>query len=281
MKRRTAKSGWYYAGRCSACLVMILCAVSTIYPIVWLGITSIKRNSEVYVNPWALPAAPQFENFLIAWTDGNMSVFFRNSVFLGVVCTGLSLLISCMSAYGITRFDLKPAKWIEIYFLFGILVPIHSVLIPLFMIMMKCRLLNTMVALVVIYITFMLPTSIFLLSAGMRSIPNELEEAAVIDGCMTVKMFFHVIVPLSTPTLFTVATLNFLLVCNEYIFALIFTGNKRLRTLPVGLASFAGVYGSDYATMAAGVIIAIIPSIAVFTILQDKVIKGVTAGAIK
>jgi raffinose/stachyose/melibiose transport system permease protein len=276
------KSNLQHISVTSACyILLIIYAFITLFPIIWLFFTALKTNSEVYLNPWALPKVPQLENYIEAWNAGKMNIYMKNSIILGLFCTFISLVISCMAAYGITRFKTRVSKYANLYFLFGILVPIHSVIIPLFIIMSKVRLLNTIAALMVIYTTFVLPVSIFLLSSSMSAIPKELEEAAIMDGCGFIKVFKNIIMPVSRPALATVAILNFLFVWNEYIFALIFTGSDAIRTLPVGLANFSGVYGSNYATMAAGVMIAVIPSITIYICMQERVIKGITAGAVK
>ncbi|MHB8063224.1 MAG: carbohydrate ABC transporter permease [Ruminiclostridium sp.] len=262
-------------------LILSIYTVIAIFPLIWLAITSLKTNSEVFLNPWALPKVLQLNNYLEAWNLGKMNIYLKNSTLLEIVCLFFSLLISCMAAYAISKFKTKISKFANVYFVFGILVPVHSMIIPLFMIMSKLKLLDNLISLVIVYTTFVLPISIFLLSSFMAKIPSELEEAGIVEGCNFLDIFYHIILPMSRPAIATVAILNFLSVWNEYIFALIFTGRDELRTLPVGLASFVGKYGTNYSTMAAGVIIAAVPGILIYLTMQENVIKGMTAGAVK
>lgn len=262
-------------------VVLVIYALITVFPLVWLGYTSLKTNNEVFMNPWALPGIPQLQNYIEAWKVAKMSLYMRNSVMVALVCLLFSLLIGSMAAYGIARFKTAISKYSYVYFIFGILVPVHTVLIPLYVLMSKLKLVNTIWALFSAYTAFSIPISIFILAAALSVIPNELEESGIIDGCNAFQVFFHIILPISKPTLATVAILNFLSFWNEYIFALIFTSNDAIRTLPVGLANFRGQYAVNYSTMAAGMMIAIIPSIIVYVLMQENVIEGMTAGAVK
>lgn len=267
-------SPWVYA-------ILVIFTVVFLYPIVWLVINSFKTNEELFLSPWTLPGSLSPENFIRALTEANLLRNFVNSTIISVSVVILSVLLSAMAAYGLTRLQWKGSKLTLGIFLLGMMIPTYSTIIPLFAMFNKLGITNTYSAVIIPQLVFAFPISILILTGFFRGIPKELEEAAIIDGCTVPKIFFKIIWPISTPSLVTVAVINFITAWNDLLFPTIFMSDKDMMTLPVGLSTFQGRYSTDYVGMIAAVVITIIPSIIVYTILHDKIIDGMVAGAVK
>ncbi len=267
-------SPWTYA-------ILVICTVMFLYPIVWLVINSFKTNEELFLSPWTLPESLSPENYIRALTEANLLRNFVNSTIISVSVVILSVLLSAMAAYGLTRLQWKGSKLTLGIFLLGMMIPTYSTIIPLFAMFNKLGITNTYSAVIIPQLVFAFPISILILTGFFRGIPKELEEAAIIDGCSVPNIFFKIIWPISTPSLVTVAVINFITAWNDLLFPTIFLSDKDMMTLPVGLTAFQGRYSTDYVGMIAAVVITIIPSIIVYTILHDKIIDGMVAGAVK
>lgn len=265
---------WVYA-------VLIFFTIIFLYPIVWLVINAFKTNEELFLSPWTLPGSLKPDNFIRALTEANLLRNFINSVIISASVVVLSVLLSAMSAYGLTRLQWKGSNITLSVFLLGMMIPTYSTIIPLFAMFNKIGINNTYAAVIIPQLVFALPISILILTGFFRNIPRELEEAAVIDGCSVPRIFFRIIWPISTPSLVTVAVINFITAWNDLLFPTIFLSDKNMMTLPVGLSTFQGRYSTDYVGMIAAVVITIIPSIIVYTVLHDKIIDGMVAGAVK
>ena len=166
-------------------------------------------------------------------------------------------------------------------FLIGMMVPIHCTLIPIYITFAKISLINTYLGLIIPYVAFGFPTTIYIMTGFFSSLPREMEEAAVIDGCGLPTCFFRIMLPISKVGLFTVSIFSFVGNWNELLVALIFTNSDNVKTLPVGLTSFVGVYNTNYAPMLAAIVIAILPTIAVYCSFSNAIVDGLTAGAVK
>lgn len=256
-------------------------AIMCLYPLLWLLLNSFKTNSELFGNPWGLPKAFTIENYTKAWTVGNVGVYFFNSSMVTVISSSISILLSVTAAYAISRMKWKLSGVVLLVFLIGVMVPNHSTLIPLFSMFQSAKILNSYTALILPYVAFGLPIAIFLLTGYFESIPRELEEAALIDGCKLPQILFRIIIPISKPTIVTVLVSNFITMWNDLLFALVFMTDTKKMTLPVGLTQFVGRYGVDYTGMIAAIIFTVVPSILVYVFLHDKIIAGMTSGAVK
>lgn len=260
---------------------LTLYAVLTLYPLFWLVISSFKTNSEFFNRPFALPLSWSFTNFSTAWQASKMGTAFLNSVIVSVLSLVLTLFLSSLAAYVLARIQFRFKALILAFFVVGMLIPIHSTLVPLFILMKQIGLLNTYWALVLPYTAFALPTAIFVLTAYLASVPKEVEEAAYIDGTKLWGVFWRIMLPISLPALSTVIILSFLHFWNDFSFALVFISKSSLKTLPLSIANFADGYQTDYGLTLAAMTIAVIPTIAVYLAFQEQVMKGMTAGAVK
>ena len=261
----------------------LLCVFTLVflYPIVWLVINSFKDGAELFASPWSLPDHPTLENFCRALTEGNIARNFLNSVIVTSVVVVVVTALSATAAYGITRLRWRASKAVLATFLLGMTIPMHATIVPLFSIFNKIGLINTFAAVIIPHVVFAMPIAIFILSGFFESIPREMEEAAVMDGCTIPGAFIRVVCPMATPSLVTVAVITFITAWNDLLFPQIFLSDPDKMTLPVGLTTFQGRYSTDYVGMIAAVVITIIPSIVVYVLLHRRIVEGMTAGAVK
>lgn len=260
---------------------LLVYGILTLYPLFWLVISAFKTNAEFFNRPFGLPQAWQFDNFIRAWTSSKMGIAFMNSCFVSIGALALNLLISSLAAYVLSRFQFRFKAWIFAFFVVGMLIPIHSTLVPLFILMKQISMLNTYWALILPYTAFTLPTAIFILTAYLTSVPKEMEEAAYIDGTGIWGVFFRIMLPISLPALSTVIILSFLFYWNDFSFALVFISKSTMKTLPLSIASFSDGYQTDYGLTLAAMTIAVLPTIMMYLLFQEQVMKGMTAGAVK
>lgn len=256
-------------------------ALLTLYPLYWLFISAFKTNEEFFTRPFALPQAPSFDNMIRAWKLAGMGQAMINSAVVTVLAMLLTLILGAMCAFALSRFKFRLQGAIVAYFLLGMLIPIHSTLVPLFIMLKNIGMLNTHWALILPYTAFELSLAIFLIAAYMTSIPKEVEEAALIDGMGYWGLFLRIILPLSVPGMATVAILAFLRYWNEFAFALVFINSQALKTLPLSLSIFSDGFGTDYGLTMAAMAIAVVPTIVIYLIFQEQIMKGMVAGAVK
>jgi len=258
-------------------------SVITLFPILWLAYNSVKTNNDFLANPFSLPSLSklQLKNYYDAWVTMGIQKFTLNSLIISCTSVLLSLIISSMAAYAIERMIWNSSQKVLNYFLAGIMVPIQIILIPLFINFKKLNLLDSRIGLLIPTVAFALPTSIYILTGFYKAIPRELEEAALIDGCSVYKIFYKIILPLTMPAFVTIAVFNFLGAWNDLLIPLVLIQTPELMTLPVGLLNFRGMYGAELTKMFAAVFISAIPSIIIYFVLQDKLLKGMIAGAVK
>ncbi|WP_238480554.1 carbohydrate ABC transporter permease [Anaerocellum diazotrophicum] len=258
-------------------------SILTLFPLIWLVYNSVKTNNDFLANPFGLPQLSklQLKNYYDAWVTMGIQRFTINSLIISSVSVIFSLIISSMAAYAIERMIWRSSQKVLNYFLSGIMVPIQIILIPLFINFKKLNLLDSRVGLLIPTVAFALPTSIFILTGFYKTIPRELEEAALIDGCSVYKIFYKIILPLTMPAFVTIAVFNFLGAWNDLLIPLVLIQTPEKMTLPVGLLNFRGMYGAELTKMFAAVVISAIPSIIIYFVLQDKLLKGMIAGAVK
>lgn len=261
-------------------LFLTVMLLVTGFPFLWMFISSFKTNIEFFDNPWGFPKNWVFENYANAWSNGIQN-YLLNSVLVTFVTVVGTLLTAAMIAFILARRPFKSSGLILSLFVAGIIIPFHSTLIPLFLIMQKLKLLNTHVSLYLPYIAFSLPVAVFLLYGFFKQLPKELEEAALIDGAGIYRIFFTIFLPLSRAILATVAILAAINAWNEFMLALVFLSDSAIQTLPIGLMSFQGAFTTDYAGLSAALVISALPVLLLYVLFQENVTKGLTAGAVK
>mgnify|MGYP001495081847 CR=1 FL=1 len=276
----------------------------SVMSLLWIVVTSLRTDQDLFSSPWGLPSAPQWVNYKIAWTIAKMGQYTANSVIVTLSSVFCMVVISSMAAYAITKTDFFAAKPLFFYFLAGMAVPASLLLVPLFMTLKNFNirdlalfsvgdywlihikdfyLIDSRLGLILIYTTLGIPFTVFVLTGFFRTLPTALAESAAVDGANEYTTFYRIFLPLSKPGLITVAIFNFLYTWNEYQFALVFISNERLKTLPVGLYSLALAtqHSNNWTALFAGLVILMLPTLLIFIILEDRITKGLTVGAVK
>jgi raffinose/stachyose/melibiose transport system permease protein len=242
---------------------------------------SFKTNKEIFSAPFALPEKVTFDNYSFAWTAGRLGIATFNSFVVCVASLILSMIIGSMAAFGIARMRWKGAKLAMTYFLTGMMIPVHCVLIPLFTRFANLNLSNTLTGIILPYLTFSLPITIFIMTGFFKGLPNELIECACMEGANIFQIFFKICLPLGRTGLFVTGLMTFIGNWNELLVAMVFISDESKKTLPVALSKFVGPHATNYSQMFAAIVIAIIPTIVVYCAFSNKIVDGLTAGAVK
>ncbi len=260
---------------------MSILAVLYLLPLLWVVYVSLKDDKTLFVSPWALPEHLMIENYSFAWTAGKLGVATLNSAIVCGVTLLLCLLVGSMAAFAIGRMRWKLSGAMMTYFLTGMMIPVHCILIPVFTRFSKMHLTNSLTGLILPYLTLSLPITIFIMTGFFQSLPNELFESACIDGCSIYRSFTHIALPLARTGLFVTGLMTFVANWNELLLAMVFISDDNKKTLPVSLSKFVGPYNTNYSQMFAAIVIAIIPTIVVYCMFSNQIVDGLTAGAVK
>ena len=262
-------------------VTLTIAALAVILPLLWLLLASLKTRQDLTRNTWGLPQTWEFKNYYLAWTGSRIPRYMINSIratFLSIV---LTVVLSTPVSFVVSRFRFKGNNLLYLFFIAGMMIPIHSTVIPIYTMVGDLNMKNNLEVLSLIYGAYRIPVSIFILEGFMSGIPRELEECAVIDGATVWDIFFRVIAPLSRDGIVTIAILTVLSSWNELLISMLLISNSLLKTLPTGLMGFIIDYNSEYTQLAAGIMIAIIPPIIFYMFAQEKIEKGMIAGAVK
>ena len=262
-------------------VILLIMVIICIYPIVWMFFGSMKDKAEFYTNIWGLPKQIHLDNYIAAWKNADLGRRFINSliVTLGSMC--IMIPVTSFAAYAVARLNFKGKNLIYMYLLLGIMIPAGVLGIPTFTVAMKMGLLNSHFGLMLIYAAQNIAMGMFIMRGFFISLPRELEEAAMIDGCSRFGCFVRIIVPLARAGVATQVIFNGLTIWNDYFMANIMITKDELRTLPLSIANFVGKHSTNYPELFAMLTMATIPVIIVFVLSQKSFIEGVAAGAVK
>lgn len=260
---------------------LVIMAIIYIVPLLWVFTVSFKTNKEIFTNPFGLPKSFCFDNYTFSWNAGQLGIATLNSFIVCVVTLILSLIFGSMAAFAIGRMKWKGSKACLTYFLLGMMIPVHCVLIPLFTRFANMGLSNTLTGIIIPYLTFSLPITIYIMTGFFQNMPNELIESACIDGASIYQIFGKIALPLSRTGLFVTGLMTFVANWNELLLAMVFISKDTKKTLPVSLSKFVGPYNTNYSQMFAAIIIAIIPTIIVYCAFSNQIVDGLTAGSVK
>ncbi len=253
-----------------------------IFPIYWLMTFSLKSNSEIFGgNPLGLPKVWMWVNYSKALVTGKVGLYFINSIIVTGATIFITAIAALMATYALTRMNFKLRKPLTTFYVLGLTVPIHSALLPVFVMLRNLRMTNSYQALILPYVAFAIPMAFMIFSGFMASLPRELEEAACLDGCSIYGVFFRIIAPLMKPAVATVSIFTFLQAWNELMFAVVFISDTKYKTLTVGIQSLAGQYTIDWGAIGAGLVVATIPTLLVYIFMSKKVQDSLVAGAVK
>jgi raffinose/stachyose/melibiose transport system permease protein len=261
--------------------LLAVSAILVILPLIFILVSSFKTNEEIFSGAFNLPKKFNPENYRTVFNPlYHIHTYFINSVVYAVIVCTLGVLIDTMAAYAIGRMIWKFSKLVLALFLSGIMIPLHAILVPLYVMVSRFRLPNQG-ALLLLFIASTIPASVFLITGYLRQVPRAVEESAVIDGSSILHLFFTIVIPIIKPAIATVTIFNFMGVWNDLMLSLIFLNNDSIQTLQLGVANFKSAFFTDYGLILAALVVSIIPSIIVFLFMSDKIVSGITAGAVK
>lgn len=262
-------------------IVLGLVGLFQIFPIIWLMMFSLKTNSEIFAgNPFAIPLDPKWQNYLSVF-DGGIGTYFWNSVWITVVATLLTIIIASMATFAITRMKWKLSGIFLGIIMVGLMIPIHSALIPLYNMFLSVNLIDNPASIVITYATYNLPITVMILLGFYLTIPREIEEATIIDGGSVHHLFFRIILPLSAPIMSTTVIINMIYNWNEFVFVNTFISSDKFKTLTVGIQNFIGQYATDWGAIGATLVISVLPIIIAFLFFSERIMEGITASAVK
>ncbi|MFA6940143.1 MAG: carbohydrate ABC transporter permease [Clostridiaceae bacterium] len=261
-------------------IFLFFLVIIVLYPLYWTIINSLKTNNELFISPFSLPHKLIFKNYISAWNLG-LSQYFLNSIYVSFISIAITVFLGALCAYGLSRFDIKAKNLIFMVVLGGLMLSPEVALVSLYKILQTLHLYNTRWAMIIPYIAFKLPFSVFLMRSYFISFPKDMEEAATIDGCNTFQVFYKIVVPISLPIFASTAIMDAIFVWNEFLFALVFVESKAITTIPVGLMAFRDALNTDWTVLLAGITIATLPMAILFLCMQKYFVKGLTSGAVK
>jgi raffinose/stachyose/melibiose transport system permease protein/N-acetylglucosamine transport system permease protein len=264
-------------------IILAIWIAFSIFSFLWIAFTSFKSNAELYAGVWSLPKKLHIENYLKAWNVTNLKRFFLNSLVVTFASIFLLTFICTPAAYVLSRFKFRGGGFLNNLFIAGMGIPAQLLLIPLYKMILGIRLNDSLVGLGLVYIALSIPFTTFLLSGFLRSLPSELEDSAMVDGCGEIATFWRIMFPLAQPGIVTAAIFNFLFLWNEYMIALVFIMKEQKRTISLGLYSIqsAMLWTADFAGLFAAVVIVMLPTVLLYVLLSERVMQGITLGAVK
>jgi len=264
-------------------ILIVIFLFVEIYPIFWILMSSLKNTQEFNLSPsYALPKEIHLQNYVKAWFQGKMNIYFKNSAIVTIVSLFFIILFGTTSAFALTKMRWKLRDKVMKIFLSGIMIPTAVVLIPLYSMYKSTNLLNTRICLILTYIAFGLPLTIFLLRGYLTSLPDDMIEAAIIDGANIYQVFTRIMFPIMKTGIVTVGVIQFYFRWNDLIFSSTFISNTNMKTVQTGLLYFSDMYGNrDWGAIFACISISVLPTLIIYIFMNKMVIEGMTSGAIK
>lgn len=265
-------------------LLLLLLAGYTAFaggPFLWAAMMSLRTTSEISRAPLGLPSPMHWEKFGQAWFNSNYSVYFQNSALIVTVAVLVVSLIGAMTAHALARYRFPGNRLLYFVIFSTIIFPPQITIIALFQILVQYNLYNTKTGLILVYIAIQLPLTVYILESFFSRIPNELFDAARIDGYSEWAIFWRISLPVAMPAVATTVILNFILLWNEFLYAVVLITDDANRTLPLGIQRFMGDQLEDIGMVATGLMIAIVPVIVLYAFFSERLIQGMTAGAVK
>jgi N-acetylglucosamine transport system permease protein len=265
-------------------VALIVWALMVIIPLIWVGLASFKNTTEIFSSPWTMPAHLRWGNYARAWTRARVGTYFLNSVFVVTMSTFGTMLLGSMAAYVLSRYEFRGRRFIYMLFVAGLAFPTFLAIVPLFFVVKQLGLLNTYQGLILVYIAYSLPFTVFFLSAFFRTLPSSVAEAGILDGCSHTRLFFSVMLPMAKPGMISVAIFNIIGQWAQYLLPLVLVGgaqNKWVLTQGIAQISVTAGYEADWSGLFAALTISILPMIGVYAVFQRQIQSGLTAGAVK
>ena len=260
---------------------LVIVSFSCLFPLWWAFASSLKTQETVFNDLSLFPKHPHWENYILAWTKADFGLYFLNSLLYTVTVVVGVILIASMAAYAFSRLQFPGKNILFLILISTMMIPIPGSFIALYVLLNKLHLVNTRLGYILPQINGGLALGVFLLKTFFDDLPKELEDSARIDGCGRFRVYWHIALPLAKPAIAVLAIFNILAVWNEYLLAMLVLPGKNLMPLQRGLMVFQGAHITQYSLLMAGIVITVLPVLAVYLLLQKHIIKGITAGAVK
>jgi N-acetylglucosamine transport system permease protein len=280
---RKVRTGGDKAVEATSHVLLAIWTIIVIVPFLWVVLSSFKTTKEILASPFSLPAHWQFDNYAHAWTDAGIRQFFLNTVIVVSGALVLVMLLGSMCAYVLARFKFRGARAIYYLMLAGLTFPIFLAIVPLFFVLKNLGLINTLPGLTMVYVAFALPFTVFFLYAFFRTLPDDVYEAALIDGAGEWRTFFRIMLPMARPGMAAVAIFNFLGLWNQFLLPVALNTDQSRYVLTQGMASFASQagYAVDFGALFAAVVITVVPVLIVYVIFQRRLEGSVSRGTFR
>ena len=260
---------------------VVLYTLYSALPFLWIGTMSVRTTSEISANHFAWPETFHWEKFRIAWVDSNFAQYFWNSTLIVVSAVAIVTLLGAAAAHCLARYNFRGNRLVYFILFSSIVFPPQIILISLFQVLVEYELYNSRLGLMIVYVSLQLPLTVYLLEGFFARIPQDLFDAAKMDGYSDFEIFWRIVLPVGMPAIATTIILNFIQLWNEFLFAVVLLSDQGARTLPIGIRAFMGDHFQDIGMIAAGVMISVIPVILAYAFFSEKLIRGMTAGAVK
>ncbi len=261
---------------------LVLIAIVQLFPLVWMVLFSLKGSMQVLsTGVFSLPDRLHWENYTFALQTAHVARYFVNSLVVSACTIAVSTILAMNVAYAVARMRWRLRQTVLNAFLLGIMIPTQAIILPIYILMLRSHLYNTLTGIIVIYVVFSLPTGIYILVGYLRTLPREMEEAATVDGASVYRTYVSIIVPLVSPAIATVVIFTFLAVWNEFMYAYIMLDNLEIRTLTLGILTMRTKYWTDWGPIGAGLVISSMPTIILYLAMSTQVQKSLIVGAIK
>lgn len=278
-------SKWKYAGnkcfRVIVNIIVLLFSLSCIIPLLWMLNASLRDNREFMRSIMGLAIPPVFNNYVTALKTGNLWRCFLNSGYLSIITVFVTVIFSFTVGFLISRYRFPGSRLIYLLFVSGMVIPVLSLMVPVFIEFKQLNLLNHWYTLLFPYVAFAMPLAVMLMENHIKSIPKELDEAAFLEGCSLTQMMWRIIFPLCKPIVSVVVINAFISAWNEYPFSLILVGNEKFRTISIGIRFFGQAHSFDYTLYFAALVISILPILILYSIFSKYIMQGMTMGAVK
>ncbi len=263
--------------------LLTIWSIIVIVPFLWVVLSSMKTTKEILSSPFSLPKHWSFDNYVNAWTDAGIRHFFLNTIIVVGAALVLVMLLGAMCAYVLARFVFPGARFIYFSMLAGLTFPIFLAIVPLFFILKDGGLLNTLPGLIMVYVAYALPFTVFFLFSFFKTLPDEVYEAAVIDGAGDWRIFFQIMLPMARPGIAAVAIFNFLGLWNQFLLPVALNTDPNRYVLTQGMAEFASQagYAVDFGALFAAVVMTVVPVLVVYVLFQRRLEGSVSQGTFR
>ncbi|TVY07531.1 carbohydrate ABC transporter permease [Paenibacillus cremeus] len=261
--------------------ILSLFAFLSIYPVFLMIASSFKSKLEIMASPLSLPTSFSFTNYVSVWKKVHFADYFLNSLYVSLVSVALIVVVSSMTAFYLARYPFRWNGILLFFFMLGLMLPMKLAISPLYMMMLKLKLINTLTALIVVYVAGHISFAVFVFFGFFRTLPKDLDQSAKIDGCNDFQVYYKIVLPLMRPAIATICIVDLIKVWNDFFYPLIFIKSTKLGTIPLGMLTLFGENDTEWNLLFCGLTLSSLPMIIAFLFASKQFIEGMTTGAVK